>query len=99
MDSILWIIVLIGGVYVFGRCTSPNKETGKTSDIKNTDNISETLINILKQKRSIYLIKVLITSIIIFMVTTNFLHTQDESITYLLSVIVACVLLKESENL
>ncbi len=98
MDSILWIGVLIGCVYVFGRCTSPIEETEKVSDIKNTYSISDTLINIFKQKRNIYLLKILIISIIIFMIITNFLHTQDESIAYLLSVIVAYVLIKEYES-
>lgn len=99
MDGIVWVIVLIGGVYLFGRCTSPNIEIEKTSEGENTYDISETLINILKQKRNIYLMKILIVSIIIFIIITNFLYTQDESITYLLSVIVAYILINEYQKI
>ena len=93
MESIVWIIALIGGVYVLGMSTSPSGEIEKISDEKNTYGISENLINILKQKKNMYLIKILIVSIIIFMIISNFLYTQDESITYLLSVIVASILI------
>lgn len=99
MDGIVWVLVLIGGVYAFGMSTSPNGEIEKNLEEKNTYSISENLINILKQKRNIYLIKILIVSIIIFMIITNFLYTQDESITYLLSVIVASILIKEYEKI
>lgn len=99
MDSIVWVIALIGGVYVFGMSTSPSGELEENSDEKNTYGISENLINILKQKKNIYLIKILIVSIIIFMIITNFLYTQDKSITYLLSVIVASILIKEYERI
>lgn len=94
MEGIVWIIALIGGVYVFGMSTSPSGEIEKISDEKNIYGISEDLINILKQKKNIYLIKILIVSIIIFIIS-NFLYTQDKSITYLLSVIVASILIKE----
>ena len=90
MEGIVWIIALIGGVYVFGMSTSPSGEIEKISDEKNIYGISEDLINILKQKKNIYLIKILIVSIIIY--------TQDKSITYLLSVIVASILIKEYER-
>ncbi|WP_455504981.1 hypothetical protein [Clostridium sp.] len=98
MDGIVWIIALIGGVYVFGMSTSPSGEIEKISDEKNIYGISEDLINILKQKKNIYLIKILIVSIIIFIIISNFLYTQDKSITYLLSVIVASILIKEYER-
>lgn len=97
MEGIVWIIALIGGVYVFGMSTSPSGEIEKISDEKNIYGISEDLINILKQKKNIYLIKILIVSIIIFIIS-NFLYTQDKSITYLLSVIVASILIKEYER-
>ena len=97
MEGIVWIIALIGGVYVFGMSTSPSGEIEKISDEKNIYGISEDLINILKQKKNIYLIKILIVSII-FIIISNFLYTQDKSITYLLSVIVASILIKEYER-
>ena len=78
--------------------TSPSGEIEKISDEKNIYGISEDLINILKQKKNIYLIKILIVSIIIFIIISNFLYTQDKSITYLLSVIVASILIKEYER-
>ena len=56
MEGIVWIIALIGGVYVFGMSTSPSGEIEKISDEKNIYGISEDLINILKQKKNIYLI-------------------------------------------
>lgn len=99
MEGIVWVMVLIGGVYAFGMRTSSNGEIEKNLEEKNTYGISENLINILKQKRNIYLIKILIGSIIIFMIATNFLYTQDEAITYLLSVIVTSILIKEYERI
>ena len=51
MEGIVWIIALIGGVYVFGMSTSPSGEIEKISDEKNIYGISEDLINILKQKK------------------------------------------------
>ena len=35
MEGIVWIIALIGGVYVFGMSTSPSGEIEKISDEKN----------------------------------------------------------------
>lgn len=98
MGNILLVILLFGCVYVWGMYTSPNVEIENISEIKDRDNISENLMNTLKQKRGLYLVKVLTVSIIIFMIITNFLYTQDEAITYLLSVIVASILINEYER-
>ena len=57
MEGIVWIIALIGGVYVFGMSTSPSGEIEKISDEKNIYGISEHLINILKQKKKYVLDK------------------------------------------
>lgn len=59
------------------------------------EDLSTELIGILKKKKSIFILKVIITSIILFKICSNFLYTNDEMISYMLSILVSYFLIKD----
>lgn len=59
------------------------------------DDLGTELMSVLKKKKSIFILKVIITSIILFKICSNFLYTNDEMISYMLSILVSYFLIKD----
>lgn len=59
------------------------------------DDLGTELMSVLKKKKSIFILKVIITSIILFKIGSNFLYTNDEMISYMLSILVSYFLIKD----
>ena len=53
------------------------------------------LISMLKKKKSIFILKVIIVSIILFKICYGFLHTNDALVAYMLSVLVSYFLIRD----
>lgn len=59
------------------------------------EDLGTELMSILKKKKSIFILKVIITSIILFKICSNFLYTNDEMISYMLAILVSYFLIKD----